>query len=80
MKRAAAWMLSDAGLAPVLPNIPEGVDVAIRAGDNKHILILTNYNAAPVTISLPSEMHDVLAGKTASSVTLAQYGVAVLQQ
>ena len=54
MKRAAAWMLSDAGLAPILPNIPEGVDVAIRSGDNKHILILTNYNAAPVTIALPS--------------------------
>ena len=80
MKRAAAWMLSDAGLAPILPNIPEGVDVAIRSGDNKHILILTNYNAAPVTIALPSQMHDILAGNTTSSVTLPQYGVAVLQQ
>ena len=80
MKRAAAWMLSDAGLTPVLPNIPEGVDVAIRTGDNKHILILTNYNADPVTITLPSTMHDVLAGNTTSSVTLPQYGVAVLQQ
>ncbi len=80
MKRAAAWMLSDAGLAPVLPNIPEGVDVAIRTGDNKRILILTNYNASPATITLPSEMHDVLAGTTTNSVTLPQYGVAVLQQ
>ncbi|HZQ43367.1 MAG TPA: beta-galactosidase [Acidobacteriaceae bacterium] len=80
MKRAAAWMLSDAGIAPILPNIPEGVDVAIRSGDNKHILILTNYNADPVTIALPSTMHDVLAGNTTSSVTLPQYGVAVLQQ
>ncbi len=80
MKRAAAWMLSDAGLPPVLPNIPEGVDVAIRTGDNKHILILTNYNASSVTITLPSEMHDVLAGNTTSSITLLRYGVAVLQQ
>ncbi len=83
MKRAAAWMLSDAGLAPVLPNIPEGVDVAIRTGKKeraKHILILTNYNADPVTIALPSEMHDILAGNTTSSITLQQYGVAVLQQ
>jgi beta-galactosidase len=80
MKRAAAWMLSNAGLAPILPNIPEGVDVAIRTGDNKHILILTNYNTAPVTIALPSPMHDVLAGNTTSSVTLPQYGVAVLQE
>ncbi len=80
LKRAAAWMLSDAGLAPVLANVPEGVDVGIRSGDNKHIVILTNYNAQPVTIALPSAMHDVLAGGTTSSVTLAQYGVAVLQQ
>jgi beta-galactosidase len=72
-------MLSDAGLAPVLPNIPEGVDVAMRSGDNKHVLILTNYNAHPVTIALPSAMQDVLAGGNTSSVTLPQYGVAVLQ-
>jgi beta-galactosidase len=80
MKRVAAWMLSDAGLAPVLPNIPAGVDVGIRSGDNKHILILTNYNAQPVTIALPSTMHDILTGATTSSITLSQYGVAVLQQ
>jgi beta-galactosidase len=80
MKRAAAWMLSDARLEPILPNIPEGVDVAIRSGDNKRVLILTNYNEQPVTIALPSTVHDVLAGNTVSSVTLAQYGVAVLQQ
>jgi beta-galactosidase len=80
MKRAAAWMLSDAGLEPLLPNIPEGVDVAIRSGDNKHVLIFTNYNSDPVTIALPSTMHDVLAGDTASSITLPQYGVAVLEK
>jgi beta-galactosidase len=80
MKRAAAWMLSDAGLQPILPNIPEGVDVAIRTGDSKDVLILTNYNTNSVTITLSSPMHDVLAGGTTSSVTLPQYGVAVLQK
>jgi hypothetical protein len=84
MKRAAAWMLSDAGLAPVLPNIPEGIDVAIRTGSegnvHKHILILTNYNANQVTIDLPSAMHDILTGSTSSRITLDQYGVAVLEK
>lgn len=79
MKRAAAWMLSDAGLAPVLPNIPEGVDVGIRSSSNKRILILTNYNENAVTIDLPSAMHDILSGITASKITLTQYGVAVLE-
>ncbi len=76
-------MLSDAGLAPVLPNIPEGVDVAIRSGPgskpDKRILILTNYNPDPATIPLPSAMTDILNGGQTSSVTLPQYGVAVLQ-
>jgi beta-galactosidase len=80
LKRAAEWMLRDAGLAPVLQGIPEGVDVAIRSGEKKRVLILTNYNAAPVTIALPATMQDVLGGGTTSSVTLPQYGVAVLQQ
>jgi len=79
MKRAVAWMLSDAGLAPVLPNIPKGVDVAIRSGSSKRILILTNYNINPVTIELPSTMRDILTSNIESAVTLNQYGVAVLE-
>lgn len=79
MKRAAEWMLSDAGLAPVLPNIPEGVDVAIRTGEGKKVLILTNYNEAPATITLPEAMEDVLTGAKSGTVTLPQYGVAVLR-
>jgi beta-galactosidase len=79
MKAAVAWMLSTSGLAAVLPNIPEGVDVAIRSGEGKRVLILTNYNQQPATIPLPSAMQDILAGGTTSSVTLPQYGVAVLE-
>jgi len=75
---AAKWMLADAGVAPTLPKVPEGVDIAIRSGDGRKILILTNYNAMPQTIHLPSPMHEILTGTTASAITLPQYGVAVL--
>lgn len=80
MDKAVASMLSEAGLQPVLPNVPEGVDVAVRSGGGKRIVIVTNYNEAAQTVSLPQPMRDVLAGgKEVSTVSLPQYGVAVLE-
>jgi beta-galactosidase len=79
MARAAQWMISDAGVAPVLPDIPKGVDVALRSGDGKRVLILTNYDSDPEVVKLPAEMDDVLNGGRVSSVSLPQYGVAVLR-
>jgi len=78
MRRAAEWMLSQAGLSPVLPGIPEGVDVALRSDSGKRILILTNFTAGSQTVPLPAAMDDVLASGIVSKVTLPQYGVAVL--
>jgi beta-galactosidase len=74
---AAKWMLDEAGIAAAMP-VPEGVDLAIRSGNGKHIYILTNYAAGPRTITLPSSMQDILTGTTAATITLPQYGVAVL--
>lgn len=79
MERATKWMLDEAGLKPLMPDLPEGVDLAMRSGDGKRVLILTNYNAAEQTISLPESMKDILGGGEKRSVTLPQYGVAVLQ-
>jgi beta-galactosidase len=79
MKSAARWMMREAGLDPVMSDLPEDVDLAIRSGNGKRILIFTNYGVSPRTIALPGPMEDVLMGGTVSSVTLAQYGVAVLK-
>ena len=43
------------------------------------MLILTNYAADAQTITLPNVMEDVLTGTKSATVTLPQYGVAVLQ-
>ena len=80
MGNAVRWMLSTSGLQAVLPNVPEGVDVALRSGEGRHVVILTNYNEQPATVALPAAMRDVLAGGQTSSVTLPQYGVAVLEE
>ena len=79
MKAAAQWMMADAGLQAIMPDLPSDVDVSIRSGNGKRVLILTNYGAEPHTIMLPQSMVDVLAGGTVSTVTLDQYGVAVLR-
>ena len=78
MPQAAAWMMKQSGLEPIMPGLPSTVDLSIRSGAGKQIFLLTNYAPEPVTISLPKSMTDALTGRTASNVTLEQYGVAVL--
>ena len=79
MKSAARWMMREAGLDPVMSDLPEDVDLAIRSGNGQRVLIFTNYGVSPRTIVLPGPMEDVLMGGTVSSVILPQYGVAVLR-
>ncbi len=80
MKAIVARLLADSGIAPLLPGLPAGIDVAIREGAGKRVLILTNYDDAERSISLPSAMRDVLGAGQVSRVTLPKYGVAVLEQ
>ncbi|SNS99679.1 beta-galactosidase [Granulicella rosea] len=77
--KAGAWMLEEAGISETFPNLPEGVDLAVRVGEGKRVLILTNYADQPRVVSLPKPMEDVLEGGQTRSVKLQQYGVAVLR-
>ena len=79
MTAAAKWMMSQSNLKPVMPDLPAGVDLSVRSGQGRQILILTNYNATSQTIALPRAMLNVLTGQTGNSVSLAQYDVAVLK-
>ncbi len=78
MKSAAKWMLQEGGVTSVLPDLPWDVDVAVRSGNGKRVLIVTNYGV-PKTITLPVSMEDVLSGGKVSKVELPKYGVAVLR-
>jgi beta-galactosidase len=78
MKAAVQWMMAEAGLQAIMPDLPSDIDLSIRSGDGKSVYILTNYGSQPHTITLPHSMTDVLAGNTVSTITLDQYGVAVL--
>ena len=78
MAKAAAWMVAQSGLTPVLPDLPPTVDVAIRSGEGKRLILLTNYAPNDVTLTLPAAMQNLLTSQTSSTVTLPRYGVAVL--
>ena len=77
---AAKWMMQESGLSAIMPELPESVDLSIRSGGGKVIYILTNYGKAPITVSLPFPMEDLLGSGTVKSVTLSQYGVAVVDR
>jgi beta-galactosidase len=76
----AGW-LKDAGVAPLLPNVPEGVEACERAGDGRRVLVLVliNHTTESKHVALPAGMTDLLKGGSASSVDLDKYGVAVLE-
>ncbi|MEV6903021.1 beta-galactosidase [Amycolatopsis sp. NPDC051372] len=69
-----------AGVAPVLPGLPEGVQAVVRHGADGQYLFLLNHGAEAVTVTLPSPAPDLLTdpGHPTEAVLLAPRGVAVL--
>lgn len=80
MRHAVAWMLKNSGVEPLNVKVPEGVELSIRKGDGRTVWILVNLSAGQKTVALPEQMKDVLADTQVQSVSLAQYGVAVLSR
>jgi beta-galactosidase len=78
MATAAKWMIDTSGVTPALGPVPAGVEVSARHGAHGVVYVLVNFSAAPQRISLPTFMTDVLQGGSKQSLTLPQYGVAVL--
>lgn len=69
------WVVAQAGVEPVLPNLPAGVH-AMKRG-NAYILI---NDAEAKSVTLPWRANDHLSGKTAKRFTLPPWGVAVVTQ
>ena len=79
MAAAAKWMMSTSGVEAVMPGVPESVEVSVRSGGGKRVVILENLSQQTQTVTLPGTMEDVLTGVKASTLTMAAYGVAVLR-
>jgi beta-galactosidase len=78
MAQATNWMIEVSGVKPAFGPVPDGVEVYPRYGAKGAVYILVNFSKMPQTISLPKPMQDVLSGSFEQSVTLPNYGVAVL--
>ncbi|WP_030985389.1 beta-galactosidase [Streptomyces sp. NRRL S-1813] len=77
-----------AGVAPVLPGLPEGVQATVREGAGGRYVFLLNHGARTVEVGLPAPMRDALAADATGGggagpvdrVTLSARGVAVLTE
>jgi beta-galactosidase len=79
LAKITASLLQQSGVQPIVPNAPEGVEVCLRSGTNKSVLILINHNTAEAHIELASAMNDLFDNTSRTSVDLPKYGVAVLE-
>ena len=78
MAAAAEWMVKDSGVKAIFAPVPEEVEVSRRRGGGKDVYILINSSQEARSVALPRGMRLLLAGKEASAVDLAPYGVEVL--
>ncbi|MFJ9615764.1 beta-galactosidase [Streptomyces noursei] len=68
-----------AGVAPVLPGLPAGVQATVREGAGGRYVFLLNHGCRAVEVPLPEPLRDALAPRAAvTRVELAARGVAVL--
>jgi len=75
---AASWMTRTSGVQAVFGPVPDGVEVSRRVADGKWVFVLINFNGTDQTVILPRPMKSLLDGTDASTISLPQYGVAVL--
>ncbi|WBB64805.1 beta-galactosidase [Micromonospora sp. WMMD812] len=81
MRTVLDQVRAEAGVAPVLPDLPDGVQAVRRHGDDRSYLFLLNHGDTQATVALPSPAVDLLgdADRPTERVTLPPRGVAVLR-
>jgi beta-galactosidase len=80
MAKLAEWMTQMSGVTPAVSGVPNGVEVDPRYGKDHTVYVVINWASDPQTVTLPAAMQNVLEGGSVRSVTLPQYGVAVLSE
>jgi beta-galactosidase len=75
-----ARLLDQAGVHPILPGVPAGVEVCRRSGSGKSVLILINHNTDAAHVSLPSPMRNLIGSESTavSAIDMPAYSVVVL--
>ncbi|MFF1873207.1 beta-galactosidase [Kitasatospora herbaricolor] len=80
MRALLARAAAEAGVQPILSGLPDGVQAAVRHGEEQRYLILLNHTDQHHQVDLPEKWQDQLApGKSCTDrVVLPPGGVAVL--
>ena len=82
LSKITAGLLRHAEVKPLLPGVPEGVEVCVRtakSGDHS-VVILINHNTQSATVQIPAGMEALVGSSgSGSSVELPKYGVAVFE-
>ena len=70
-----------AGVEPLLPSLPTGVEVALREGADRRLLFILNTLAEPVELAGVPEGRNLVGDEqvAAGRLTLGPYGCAVLE-
>lgn len=81
LARVLAWCASHAGAAPLLANIPKGVEVIARLAGARQLQFVINWAPTTQTVTLPRPLVDLIGSKApVSAITLPPYGVAVMEK
>ncbi|GAA5196077.1 beta-galactosidase [Rugosimonospora acidiphila] len=64
MRELLDRVCGDAGVAPALPDLPEGVQAVTRHGADHSYLFLLNHGARPVRVALPAPAVNLLAERS----------------
>ncbi len=81
MKKLTDAAVKDAGVQPLVANVPEGVEVCERSGEGKTVLILINHTTETQHVTLPAAMTNLIgSGGSSTTVELPKFEVAVLRK
>lgn len=79
MRRLLDRVRAEAGVEPVVPGLPAGVQAVRREAEDREFLFLLNHNAGEVTVELPFEAPDLLTDRVSARHVLAPRGAAVVR-
>jgi len=80
-KLTASW-IQMSQIQPILPNVPEGVEICRRSGNGKSLVIVINHSATSQSIALGAAMKNLLSDDIGpvSQFVMSAHGVAVLEE
>lgn len=71
-------IVKEAGVVPVLADVPEGVEVNTRENENGKFVFVVNFNRGPVEIKLPLDEYQIFLGEYDG--TIKGFGTIVLKK